>query len=76
MSVAQKILNKKEENIQKALGTFDDHYLKCAECGKVFHKGKLEIIYTYETVHVMNGTIIRQCTGTTYKCKCGSENFE
>ncbi len=66
-------MNKKEENIQKALGTFD--HLKCVQCGKVSYKAALAV-NTYETIYEIGGPSFRVCTGVEYKCECGSEEFE
>lgn len=68
-------MNKKEEQIQKALGTFD--HLKCAECGKISHKPSCAI-RIYETIREIAGTsFFQECVGIEYRCpSCGSKNFE
>lgn len=65
-------MNKKEEKIQKALGTFD--HLKCKKCGKVSYRNKLAIVS--ETTLTTDKPPFWECVGITYRCECGSENFE
>ena len=65
-------MNKKEEQVQKALGTFD--HLKCVKCGKVSYRNKLTIIS--ETTITTDTPPFWECVGAVYQCPCGSKDFE
>lgn len=64
-------MDEKEVNMQKALGTFD--HMECVKCGLVSHKNEL-VVPIYETIRGI--APFQVCTGTTYRCKCGSEQFK
>ena len=66
-------MDKKEEQVQKALGTFD--HFKCVECSKVSYKNRLAVPI-YETIHEIGGPSFQECVGVTYRCSCGPEEFE
>jgi hypothetical protein len=71
-------MDRKEEQVQKALGTFDD-YLKCIRCGRVTHKSKIKKVPTISTMHLpgAGGKAIKKFTGPfTPQCECGGEVFE
>ncbi|KKM87524.1 hypothetical protein LCGC14_1267980 [marine sediment metagenome] len=66
-------MDKKEENVQKALGTLD--HFKCIKCGKVSYRNSLAVPI-YEIIHEIGGPSFQECVGVTYKCSCGSEELK
>ena len=67
-------MDRKEEKIQKALGTFD--YLRCKKCGKVTHNDKIGTIPITRWIHLPGGSIASECIGFKPVCTCGSKEFE
>jgi len=69
-------MDRKEEQVQKALGTFDD-YLKCIRCGRVTHKNKIKKVPTIRHMSLAGGNLITKYTGPfTPQCECKGEVFE
>lgn len=71
-------MDKKEEKVQKALGTFD--HFKCRQCGKLSHESELvkkaQVEPLYSIGDITSGPMDMIVTGHYITCTCGSEEFE